>query len=134
MRTNLDHRQQNRPLSGLRNVGILAHVDAGKTTVTERILYLAGTTHKRGEVHDGTTVTDFDSQERDRGITIFAAAVSCDWDGHSINLIDTPGHVDFSDEVERSLRVLDGAVALFDAVAGVEPQSESVWQIGRAHV
>ncbi len=128
MRTNLDHRQQNHPLSGLRNVGILAHVDAGKTTVTERILYLTGTTHKRGEVHDGTTVTDFDSQERDRGITIFAAAVSCDWDGHSINLIDTPGHVDFSDEVERSLRVLDGAVALFDAVAGVEPQSESVWR------
>ena len=133
MRTNLDNRQQNRPLSGLRNVGILAHVDAGKTTVTERILYLTGTTHKRGEVHDGTTVTDFDSQERDRGITIFAAAVSCDWDGHSINLIDTPGHVDFSDEVERSLRVLDGAVALFDAVAGVEPQSESVWRQADRH-
>ena len=129
MRTNLDHRHHN----GLRNVGILAHVDAGKTTVTERILYLAGTTHKRGEVHDGTTVTDFDSQERDRGITIFAAAVSCDWDGYSINLIDTPGHVDFSDEVERSLRVLDGAVALFDAVAGVEPQSESVWRQADRH-
>ncbi|NIK59083.1 elongation factor G [Kribbella shirazensis] len=133
MRTNHDHRQLNRPLSGLRNVGILAHVDAGKTTVTERILYLAGTTHKRGEVHDGTTVTDFDSQERDRGITIFAAAVSCDWDGHSINLIDTPGHVDFSNEVERSLRVLDGAVALFDAVAGVEPQSESGWRQADRH-
>ncbi|WP_433003679.1 elongation factor G [Kribbella sp. CA-294648] len=133
MRTNFDPRQQNRPLSVLRNVGILAHVDAGKTTVTERILYLTGTTHKRGEVHDGTTVTDFDSQERDRGITIFAAAVSCDWDGHSINLIDTPGHVDFSDEVERSLRVLDGAVALFDAVAGVEPQSESVWRQADRH-
>ena len=133
MRTNLDHRQQNSPLSGVRNVGILAHVDAGKTTVTERILYLTGTTHKRGEVHDGTTVTDFDPQERDRGITIFAAAVSCDWDGHSINLIDTPGHVDFSDEVERSLRVLDGAVALFDAVAGVEPQSESVWRQADRH-
>ncbi|WP_328324491.1 elongation factor G [Kribbella sp. NBC_00382] len=130
MRTNLNH---NRPLSGLRNVGILAHVDAGKTTVTERILYLTGTTHKRGEVHDGTTVTDFDSQERDRGITIFAAAVSCDWGGHSINLIDTPGHVDFADEVERSLRVLDGAVALFDAVAGVEPQSESVWRQADRH-
>ncbi|MFI5707138.1 elongation factor G [Kribbella sp. NPDC051620] len=130
MRTNLNHRKQ---LSGLRNVGILAHVDAGKTTVTERILYLTGTTHKRGEVHDGTTVTDFDSQERDRGITIFAAAVSCDWDGYSINLIDTPGHVDFSDEVERSLRVLDGAVALFDAVAGVEPQSESVWRQADRH-
>ncbi|MFI1855251.1 MULTISPECIES: elongation factor G [Streptomyces] len=116
------------PLTGVRNLGILAHVDAGKTTVTERILYLTGTIHKRGEVHDGTTVTDFDSQERDRGITIFAAAVSCAWDGHRINLIDTPGHVDFSDEVERSLRVLDGAIAVFDAVAGVEPQSESVWR------
>ncbi|MFF4752055.1 elongation factor G [Streptomyces sp. NPDC001270] len=116
------------PLTEVRNLGILAHVDAGKTTVTERILYATGTTHQRGEVHDGTTVTDFDPQERDRGITIFAAAVSCAWDGHRINLIDTPGHVDFADEVERSLRVLDGAVAVFDAVAGVEPQSESVWR------
>ncbi|MEV0525497.1 elongation factor G [Streptomyces sp. NPDC050439] len=115
-------------LTAVRNLGILAHVDAGKTTVTERILFLTGATHKRGEVHDGTTVTDFDAQERDRGITIFAAAVSCAWDGHRINLIDTPGHVDFADEVERSLRVLDGAVAVFDAVAGVEPQSESVWR------
>ncbi|TQE20445.1 elongation factor G [Streptomyces ipomoeae] len=115
-------------LTAVRNLGILAHVDAGKTTVTERILYVTGTTHKRGEVHDGTTVTDFDPQERDRGITIFAAAVSCAWDGHRINLIDTPGHVDFADEVERSLRVLDGAIAVFDAVAGVEPQSESVWR------
>ncbi|MEU6809795.1 elongation factor G [Streptomyces sp. NPDC046831] len=120
------------PLAAVRNLGILAHVDAGKTTVTERILYTTGSTHKRGEVHDGTTVTDFDPQERERGITIFSAAVSCDWDGHRINLIDTPGHVDFADEVERSLRVLDGAVAVFDAVAGVEPQSESVWrQAGR---
>ncbi|GAA2376362.1 elongation factor G [Nonomuraea africana] len=119
MRTNLHNH---------RNFGILAHVDAGKTTITERILYITGATHKRGEVHNGTTVTDFDSQERDRGITIFAAAVSCAWDGHRINLIDTPGHVDFSDEVERSLRVLDGAVAVFDGVAGVEPQSESVWR------
>ncbi|WP_409468359.1 elongation factor G [Streptomyces sp. HC307] len=117
----------------VRNLGILAHVDAGKTTVTERILYATGTTHRRGEVHDGTTVTDFDPQERDRGITIFAAAVSCDWDGHRINLIDTPGHVDFADEVERSLRVLDGAVAVFDAVAGVEPQSESVWRQADRH-
>src|SRR5688500_285371 len=116
------------PLATVRNLGVLAHVDAGKTTVTERILFATGTTHKRGEVHDGTTVTDFDPQERDRGITIFAAAVSCSWDGHRINLIDTPGHVDFADEVERSLRVLDGAVAVFDAVAGVEPQSESVWR------
>ncbi|MFG3260546.1 elongation factor G [Streptomyces sp. NPDC048172] len=115
-------------LSRVRNLGILAHVDAGKTTVTERILHLTGATHRRGEVHDGTTVTDFDAQERERGITIFAAAVSCAWDGHWINVIDTPGHVDFADEVERSLRVLDGAVAVFDAVAGVEPQSESVWR------
>lgn len=121
------------PLTAVRNLGILAHVDAGKTTVTERILFLTGATHKRGEVHDGTTVTDFDPQERDRGITIFAAAVSCDWDGHRLNLIDTPGHVDFSDEVERSLRVLDGAVAVFDAVAGVEPQSESVWRRADRH-
>ncbi|MFE9405614.1 elongation factor G [Streptomyces sp. NPDC006530] len=121
------------PLSALRNLGILAHVDAGKTTLTERILFATGAVHKRGEVHDGTTVTDFDAQERDRGITIFAAAVSCDWDGHRINLIDTPGHVDFADEVERSLRVLDGAVAVFDAVAGVEPQSESVWRQADRH-
>ncbi|MFE9747197.1 elongation factor G [Saccharothrix saharensis] len=121
------------PLTGVRNLGILAHVDAGKTTLTERILYATGTTHKRGEVHDGTTVTDFDPQERDRGITIFAAAVSCTWDGHRINLIDTPGHVDFADEVERSLRVLDGAVAVFDGVAGVEPQSESVWRQADRH-
>ncbi|MEO3870992.1 elongation factor G [Nonomuraea sp. B12E4] len=124
MRTRLSN-----PLTSVRNLGILAHVDAGKTTVTERMLFLAGATYKRGEVHDGTTVTDFDPQERDRGITIFAAAVSCAWDGHRINLIDTPGHVDFTDEVERSLRVLDGAIAVFDGVAGVEPQSESVWRL-----
>jgi elongation factor G len=115
-------------LTTVRNLGILAHVDAGKTTVTERILHRTGATHKQGEVHDGTTVTDFDPQERDRGITIFAAAVSCTWDGHRLTLIDTPGHVDFTDEVERSLRVLDGAIAVFDAVAGVEPQSETVWR------
>jgi elongation factor G len=117
----------------LRNLGILAHVDAGKTTLTERILYATGATYKTGEVHDGNTVTDFDPQERDRGITIFAAAVSCEWAGHQLNLIDTPGHVDFADEVERSLRVLDGAVAVFDAVAGVEPQSESVWRQADRH-
>ncbi|NUL01826.1 elongation factor G [Streptomyces lunaelactis] len=132
MRTDLRHRSTS-PLTRVRNLGILAHVDAGKTTVTERILYLTGATHKRGEVHDGTTVTDFDSQERDRGITIFAAAVSCVWGGHRINVIDTPGHVDFSDEVERSLRVLDGAIAVFDAVAGVEPQSEAVWRQADRH-
>lgn len=132
MRTNL-RPHPTRPTTVIRNLGILAHVDAGKTTVTERVLYATGATHKRGEVHDGTTVTDFDPQERDRGITIFAAAVSCDWDGHRINLIDTPGHVDFADEVERSLRVLDGAVAVFDAVAGVEPQSESVWRQADRH-
>jgi elongation factor G len=112
-----------------RNLGVLAHVDAGKTTLTERILFAAGATYKRGEVHEGTTVTDFDPQERDRGITIFAAAVSCDWAGHRLNLIDTPGHVDFAGEVERSLRVLVGAVAVFDGVAGVEPQSEAVWRV-----
>ncbi|WP_106401742.1 elongation factor G [Actinocorallia populi] len=134
MRTEPRHRSPSTsPLTRVRNLGILAHVDAGKTTVTERILYLTGATHKRGEVHDGTTVTDFDSQERDRGITIFAAAVSCVWDGHRVNLIDTPGHVDFADEVERSLRVLDGAIAVFDAVAGVEPQSEAVWRQADRH-
>ncbi|GAA4188075.1 elongation factor G [Streptosporangium oxazolinicum] len=132
MRTD-PHRHVTDSLTGVRNLGILAHVDAGKTTITERILYATGATYKRGEVHDGTTVTDFDSQERDRGITIFAAAVSCAWDGHRVHLIDTPGHVDFSDEVERSLRVLDGAIAVFDAVAGVEPQSESVWRQADRH-
>jgi elongation factor G len=115
-------------LARTRNLGILAHVDAGKTTLTERILYATGATYKRGEVDDGTTVTDFDPQERDRGITIFSAAVSCSWEGYRINLIDTPGHIDFSDEVERSLRVLDGAIAVLDGVAGVETQTEAVWR------
>ncbi|GAA4431571.1 hypothetical protein GCM10023148_36740 [Actinokineospora soli] len=121
------------PLSRIRNLGILAHVDAGKTTITERLLRATGATRKTGEVHDGTTVTDFDPQERDRGITIFAAAVTCAWRDHRVTVIDTPGHVDFAAEVERSLRVLDGAIAVFDAVAGVEPQSESVWRQADRH-
>ncbi len=111
-----------------RNVGVLAHVDAGKTTLTERLLLLTGRTHRAGEVHDGTTVTDFDRQERSRGITIWSAAVSCAWRGHELTVVDTPGHVDFAVEVERSLRVLDGAVVVLDGVAGVEPQTEAVWR------
>src|SRR4051812_22281984 len=113
----------------VRNLGILAHVDAGKTTLTERVLFATGAVHRYGEVHDGTTVTDFDPLERQRGITISAAAVNCDWAGYRLNLIDTPGHVDFADEVERSLRVLDGAIVVFDGVAGVEPQTEAVWRV-----
>ena len=115
------------PLERVRNIGIMAHIDAGKTTVTERILYYTGLTHKMGEVHDGEAVMDFMDQERERGITITAAATTTFWQDHRINIIDTPGHVDFTVEVERSLRVLDGAVALFCAVGGVEPQSETVW-------
>ncbi|HJM89632.1 MAG TPA: elongation factor G [Dehalococcoidia bacterium] len=116
------------PLENVRNIGIIAHIDAGKTTVTERVLYYTGRTHKIGETHDGTAVMDWMEQERERGITITSAATTCDWDGHSINIIDTPGHVDFTVEVERSLRVLDGGVVVFDGVAGVEPQSETVWR------
>ena len=115
-------------LSKLRNIGIMAHIDAGKTTTTERILYYTGVAHKIGEVHDGATVMDYMDQERERGITITSAATTCEWRKHRINIIDTPGHVDFTIEVERSLRVLDGAVAVFDAVQGVEPQSETVWR------
>ncbi|MYS85546.1 elongation factor G [Embleya scabrispora] len=121
-----------RDLAGIRNIGIMAHIDAGKTTTTERILFYTGVSHRIGEVHNGTTTTDWMPQERDRGITITSAAITCDWtlDGvsHRINLIDTPGHVDFTVEVERCLRVLDGAVTVFDGVAGVEPQSETVWR------
>ena len=116
------------PLQSVRNIGVIAHIDAGKTTVTERILYFTGRTYKMGEVHDGTAVMDYMDQERERGITITAAATSAEWNDHLINIIDTPGHVDFTVEVERSLRVLDGGVVVFDAVAGVEPQSETVWR------
>ena len=115
------------PLQRLRNIGIISHIDAGKTTVTERILYYTGSSHKLGEVHDGEAVMDWMPQERERGITITAAATTCMWKQHHITIIDTPGHVDFAIEVERSLRVLDGAIAIFAAVEGVQPQSESVW-------
>src|ERR687888_1013636 len=115
-------------LENLRNIGIIAHVDAGKTTTTERILYFSGTKHKVGDVDSGDTTTDFDPLERQKGITINSAAVSIDWGDNTINIIDTPGHVDFTAEVERSLRVLDGAVGVFCAVGGVEPQSETVWR------
>jgi elongation factor G len=116
------------PLDKTRNIGIMAHIDAGKTTTTERILYYTGRTHKIGEVHEGAATMDWMEQEQERGITITSAATACEWLGHRINIIDTPGHVDFTVEVERSLRVLDGAVAVFDSVAGVEPQSETVWR------
>jgi elongation factor G len=116
------------PLDTVRNIGIMAHIDAGKTTTTERILYYTGRTYKIGEVHEGAAVMDWMEQEQERGITITSAATTCEWDGNTINIIDTPGHVDFTVEVERSLRVLDGAVAVFDAVSGVEPQSETVWR------
>ena len=136
--------QRKHPLEYLRNIGIAAHIDAGKTTTTERILFYSGVVHKTGEVHDGAATTDWMEQERERGITITSAAISCDWTNksglfpgihHRINIIDTPGHVDFTAEVERSLRVLDGAVAVFCAVAGVQPQSETVWrQMDKYHV
>src|SRR6266496_2133570 len=130
------------PLERTRNIGIAAHIDAGKTTITERVLFYTGMIHKMGEVHEGTTVTDWMEQERERGITITSAATTCSWAQRKeegvykifegvkqrINIIDTPGHVDFTAEVERSLRVLDGAIAVFDGVAGVQPQSETVWR------
>ena len=116
------------PLEKYRNIGIMAHIDAGKTTTTERVLYYTGVEHKIGEVHDGAATMDWMEQEQERGITITSAATTCEWNGHRINIIDTPGHVDFTIEVERSLKVLDGAVTVFDAVAGVEPQSETVWR------
>src|ERR687893_3050251 len=116
------------PLNRTRNIGIMAHIDAGKTTTTERILFYTGITYKIGEVHEGTAVMDWMEQEQERGITITSAATTCFWRDIRINIIDTPGHVDFTAEVERSLRVLDGACAVFDAVSGVEPQSETVWR------
>ena len=130
------------PIERYRNIGISAHIDAGKTTTTERILFYTGVSHKIGEVHDGAAVMDYMEQEQERGITITAAATTCFWKGmensfpeHRINILDTPGHVDFTIEVERSLRVLDSAVALFDSVAGVQPQSETVWrQMNRYNV
>jgi elongation factor G len=115
-------------LNKVRNIGIIAHIDAGKTTTTERVLYYTGMVHKIGEVHEGAATTDYMEQERERGITITAAAITAQWNGHQINVIDTPGHVDFTAEVQRSLRVLDGGVVVFDGVAGVEPQSETVWR------
>jgi len=115
-------------LSKVRNIGIMAHIDAGKTTTTERILFYTGINYKIGEVHDGAATMDWMEQEQERGITITSAATTCHWKDNQINIIDTPGHVDFTVEVERSLRVLDGAVAVFDGVAGVEPQSQTVWR------
>src|SRR5580698_9338922 len=119
---------RNHPLDRYRNIGIMAHIDAGKTTTTERILYYTGKSSRIGEVHEGTATMDWMEQEQERGITITSAATTCFWNDHRINIIDTPGHVDFTIEVERSLRVLDGAVTVFDSVAGVEPQSETVWR------
>src|SRR5210317_1945769 len=114
-------------LQKIRNIGIVAHIDAGKTTVTERMLFFTGIKRKMGEVHDGQATMDFMKQEQERGITIASAAISARWGDHQVNIIDTPGHVDFTIEVERSLRVIDGAIAVFCAVGGVEPQSETVW-------
>src|SRR5512146_2692089 len=124
-----------RRIRAIRNLGIMAHIDAGKTTLTERLLFAAGRTHRMGEVHDGAAVMDWMELERERGITITAATTMFSWRGHELHLIDTPGHVDFTIEVERSLRVLDGAVVVFSAVDGVEPQSETVWhQADKFHV
>src|SRR5688572_27259868 len=123
------------PIDKMRNIGIMAHIDAGKTTTTERILFYTGVVHRIGEVHEGGATMDWMEQEKERGITITSAATTCFWKDYRINIIDTPGHVDFTVEVERSLRVLDGAVALFCSVGGVEPQSETVWrQMNKYHV
>jgi elongation factor G len=120
--------QRDYPLERVRNFGIIAHIDAGKTTTSERVLYYTGAQHDIGEVHEGDTTTDWMEQERERGITITAAAITCFWKNTRFNVIDTPGHIDFTVEVKRSLRVLDGAVVVFDGVAGVEPQSETNWR------
>src|ERR1700709_1234495 len=127
MSKNITHATATR--SALRNIGIIAHVDAGKTTTTERILFYTGGNHRIGEVHDGNTTMDFDPQERARGITINSAATTVFWKGAQVNIIDTPGHIDFNIEVNRSLRVLDGAVVVFDGVAGVEPQTQTHWRL-----
>src|SRR2546426_8801400 len=131
-RPNTEVEMAKHDLNLFRNIGIMAHIDAGKTTTTERVLYYTGITHKIGEVHEGTATMDWMEQEQERGIAITSAATTCFWErndvDHRINIIDTPGHVDFTVEVERSLRVLDGAVTVFDGVAGVEPQSETVWR------
>ena len=116
------------PLAKTRNIGIMAHIDAGKTTTTERILFYTGRTHKLGETHEGAATMDWMEQEQERGITITSAATTAQWDGHRVNIIDTPGHVDFTIEVQRSLRVLDGAVTVLDSQSGVEPQTETVWR------
>src|SRR5208282_211789 len=121
------------PIERVRNIGIMAHIDAGKTTTTERVLYYTGINYKIGEVHEGTATMDWMVQEQERGITITSAATTCFWRDHRINIIDTPGHVDFTIEVERSLRVLDGAVGVFCAVGGVEVQSETVWYQANKH-
>ena len=129
----MNKRPESDKLENVRNIGIMAHIDAGKTTCTERILFYTGRLHRLGEVHEGAATMDWMEQEKERGITITSASTTVYWDGdhgkkHKINIIDTPGHVDFTVEVERSLRVLDGSVAVFDAVAGVQPQSETVWR------
>lgn len=126
--TNIEAAEREHALATIRNIGVVAHIDAGKTTTTERMLFYTGRVYKMGEVHEGTAVMDWMAQEQERGITISSAATTCFWRGQQINIIDTPGHVDFTAEVERALRVLDGVVGVFCAVGGVQPQSETVWR------